>query len=288
MSSKILVTGATGNIAGGVIPGLIQGGASVRAYVRDLEKASGLAEMGVELAQGDFSNQEALNTAAQGVDTVLAITPANPDAVAQGNALLEAALNSGSPYYVRISAIGAAPDAPTANGRLHHQSDEALISSGLSYTILRPHFFMQNLFGSAETIKGDDNMYWGMGEGKLGMIDVRDISDCVVSLLLNRGHDNKIYTPTGPESISFADAAQTISGILGKPVNYVPVSLDAVRDAILQMGWGEWGAQIMVDYSKAYSENWGNFVNGDVETITGNKAGSFGNFVEEVLVHALR
>jgi len=132
MSKRILVTGATGNIAGGVIPGLIQAGATVRAYVRDPEKASNLKEMGVELVQGDFANQEALNRAAEEVDTILAITPANPDAVTQGEALLNAALNSGSPYYVRISAIGAAADAPTANGRLHHQSDEALISSRVS------------------------------------------------------------------------------------------------------------------------------------------------------------
>lgn len=288
MSKKILVTGATGNIAGAVIPALVQGGASVRAYVRDLEKASNLKELGVELAQGDFSDQAALNRAAQGVDAFLAITAPNPDAVLQGEVLLNAALNSGSPYYVRISAIGAAADAPTENGRLHHQSDEALISSGLTYTILRPHFFMQNLFASVETIKGDGNMYWGMGEGKLGMIDVRDIADCVVSLLLNGGHDNKIYTPSGPDSISFQDVARIISNGLGKPVNYVPVSLDAVREAILSLGWGEWGAQVMVQYSKAYSENWGDFVTDDVEILTGQKPRSFKNFIDEVLVHALK
>lgn len=288
MSKKILVTGATGNIARGVIPALVQGGASVRAYVRAPAKASNLEKMGVELAHGDFSKRDALNRAAEGVDAILAITPAGPDAAVQGEAVLNAALNSGSPYYVRISAIGAAPDAPTENGRLHYQSDELLISSGLPYTILRPHFFMQNLFGSVETINADGNMFWGMGDGKLGLIDVRDIVDCVVSLLLKGGHDNKVFTPTGPESISFHDMARIISSSLGKPVNYIPVSLDTVRDAILGLGWGEWGARIMVDYSRAYSENWGDFVNSDAETIIGHKSRSFQNFMDEVLVHALK
>lgn len=288
MSKTILVTGATGNIASLVIPQLLEAGATVRAYVRDRSKAADLAEKGAELIEGDFSNQEALNKAAAGVAAVLAITPPNPDAVAQGEAILAAAKNGGSPYYVRLSAIGAAEDAPTENGRLHYASDQAVINSGLTYTILRPHLFMQNLWANVSTIASEGKFYMGMADGKLGMIDVRDIADCFVEVLLNGGHDNKIYTPTGPESITWYDAAETISEALGKPVEYVPVPVEAVGKAILDMGWGEWGAQVMMDYSKAYAEGWGDFTNDDVETITGHKSRSFKQFFEEVLSNAFK
>ena len=289
MKKTILVTGATGNIAGFVIPQLIKAGVTVHAYVRDTGTAAHLAEMGAKLFEGDFSNQEALNKAAQGVDAVLAITPANPEAVAQGEVVLNAALSWGSsPYYVRLSAIGAAPDAPTANGRLHYESDQALINSGLPYTILRPHYFMQNLFASVGTIQSEGNMYLGMGDGSLGLIDVRDIADSFVSLLLNGGHQNKIYTPTGPESITFKDMAEIISKGIGKPVNYVSIPIEAVGEAIVEAGWGEWGAQVMMDYSKAYSEGWGDFTKDDVETVTGNKARSFQQFFNEVLSLGLK
>ena len=40
----------------------------------------------------------------------------------------------------------------------------------------------------------------------------------------------------------------------------------------------------MMDYSKAYSNNWGDYTNNDVETITGHKARSFQQFVDEVMV----
>jgi len=287
MSKKILVTGATGNIASLVIPQLLSAGASVNAYIHDAAKGEELTNQGVQVFAGEFTDQQKMNEAAEGVDAVLAITPPNPDAIAQGEVILNAALNSGSPYYVRISAIGAAADAPTENGKLHHESDQQLIDSGLRYTILRPHFFMQNLFGSVDTIKSDGNIYLGMGEGNLGMVDVRDIADSTVSLLLNEGHDNKIFTLTGPESMNFSTAASTLSESAGKQINYVPVPLEAVREAILGMGWGEWGAQIMVDYSKAYSEGWGDFTNDDVETITGNKSRSFKQFADDMLSHAL-
>jgi uncharacterized protein YbjT (DUF2867 family) len=290
MSKTILITGATGNIAGYVIPALLENGANVRAYVRNPEKAKQLEERGVQVFLGDFMDQDALIKAAENVDAILAITPPNPDAVAQGEVILKAALNSGSPYYVRLSAIGAAADAPTENGKLHYESDKALMESGLTYTILRPHYFMQNMYGSVETIKSQGNFYLGMGEGRLGLIDVRDIADCAVSLLLNNGagHENKIYTPTGSDSITFNQAAEYISSHLGKQVNYVPVPLEAVREAILELGWGEWGAQIMVDYSNAYANNWGDFTTQDVKAITGHDARSFDQFTKEVFIYAIQ
>jgi uncharacterized protein YbjT (DUF2867 family) len=288
MRKTILVTGATGNIGSYVIPQLLEAGATVRALVRNVSKASSLAEAGVTLFEGDFSDQEKVNRAVADVDAILAITPAGPDAVSQGKVLLNAAKNSGSPYYVRLSAIGAAPDAPTENGRLHFQSDDALIKSGLPYTILRPHYFMQNIYGSLDSIKTDGNMYWGMGDGKLGMIDVRDIADCFASLLLGSGHEGKIYTPTGPDTISFHDIADTISKGMDKPVTYVPISIEAVGEAIRNAGWGEWGANVMMDYSKAYAEGWGEFTNDDVEIITGKKSRSFQQFYDEVFAYTLK
>ncbi|MTI30129.1 SDR family oxidoreductase [Xanthovirga aplysinae] len=284
MIRTILVTGATGNIGSLVIPQLVEKGAQVRAYVRNSKKAEKLREMGVQLFEGDFSNQKALNKAAEGVDAVLALTPPNSDAVAQGKAILNAALHAGTPYYVRVSAIGAAEDAPTENGRMHYISDEALIQSGLPFTIIRPHFFMQNLLGALESIKCESKMYWGMGDGKLGLVDVRDIADCVTKLLVEGEHDGLIYTLTGPASISFYQMAEVLSQSLDKQVEYVPISVDEVYKAFLQMGMDDWFAQVMRDYSKAYSENWGDYTTGDVEVITGNEPRSFRQFSEEVFL----
>ncbi|MBC7874905.1 MAG: SDR family oxidoreductase [Ferruginibacter sp.] len=288
MSKKVLITGATGNIATLVIPLLIENGLSVSAFVRNAQKAVNLKKLGVEIFEGDLSNQDAISNAAVGMEAVLSLTAAGPYAVAQASAITKSAKVAGVKHLVRLSAIKAAEDAPTENGRSHFQTDKEIIASGIPYTILRPHFFMQNLFMSVPTILEQGNMYWGMGQAKLGMIDIRDIADCIVNLLTNGGHEGEIYNPTGPSSITFTEVAAIISKGIGKQANYISIPIEAVGEALRSMGQGEWVAQLMIDYSKAYSAGWGDYTNNDVETITGHKPRSFQQFFDEVLSRGFR
>jgi uncharacterized protein YbjT (DUF2867 family) len=282
------VTGATGNIGSQLVPRLAaHDGFEVRAFVRDEAKAANLKAGGAELAVGTFENEGSVRAAVAGVDTVVLITAPNPNAADQAITVLNAAKAAGVRKIVRISALKASVDGPTDNTRQHGRTDDAIQSSGLTYVILRPHFFMQNLFFAAQTVASDGNMYWGMGDGKLGMIDVRDIVDCVEQCVVSDAYDNQVFTPTGPESISFQDGAESLTEIMGKQVNYVPVPLEAVEQSIREMGMGDWFAKVMRDYSKAYSENWGDFATDDVQRITGQPARSFDAFAREVFVPVL-
>ncbi|MCH8013050.1 MAG: SDR family oxidoreductase [Candidatus Marinimicrobia bacterium] len=288
MSRKITVTGATGNTGQLVVPALLKGGAEVTALVRDSQKAEGLISQGVTVIDGEYTDTEAVQKAFEGADAILMIAPPNPDAARQMSGLIATAKKAGNPHVVRMSAIKAAADAPTDNGKLHHESDTELMESGLPYTILRPHFFMQNLWMSIPTIQEQSQIYWGMGDGKLGLIDVRDIADMAVKILLNGSHQGEILNPTGPDSITFTQVAEAISKSLDKEVTYVPVSYEQVRKSIIEMGWGDWGGQIMYDYSKAYTEGWGDFTTDDVKKVTGNKARSIDQFVNEVLAYGFQ
>ena len=64
-------------------------------------------------------------------------------------------------------------------------------------------------------------------------------------------------------------------------------SIEAVGEATIAAGWGEWGADVMMDYSKAYAEGWGDFTTNDVETVTGKKARTFSQFSTEILATAI-
>ena len=283
MADKILVTGATGNVSGGLIPELIARGASVRALVRDPAKAQGLRDAGVEVVIGDLDKPETLDDAFSGVDKVFLVTAPNPNQVTQASNAIAAAKRAGSPYVVRLSAgaFQTNTDAPSRVSRQHAETDAELKASGLPYTILRPHGFMQNTLMAAGTVASDSTVYMPMKDGKLGMIDVRDIVDVAAKVLTEDGHQGRMYGLTGPASISIHDVAAGLSKALGKEVKYVDVPLEAGREAMVGMGLPEWMADAMTEYNKAFSEGLGDFTTNNVREIAGHAARSYETFAHD-------
>lgn len=286
MAKKVLVTGATGHIATYAIPRLLEEGVEIRAFVHDASKADTIRKMGAEILEGSFTEEEKLHNAVKGVNVVLSITPAGQQAFENASAITRAAKNNQVEQLIRISAIKAAPDAPTDNGRLHFKTDSEIIQSGIPYTILRPNFYMQNLFASVPTIKEEGKLYYAIGDGRISMIDVWDVADCCVRIILDGGHLNKIYDPNGPQAISFYDIADLLTERLGKKVTYIPISVEQVGENLRAMGADEWACRVMMDYARAYSQGWGEVINNDVEMITGRPPRSFATFYDETMRNA--
>jgi uncharacterized protein YbjT (DUF2867 family) len=155
-------------------------------------------------------------------------------------------------------------------------------ASGIPWTILRPHYYMQNILSSAGSVASDGTLYMNLGQGRLGTIDGRDVGEFGAKVIENPGrHAGKIYNPTGPESIDMSSAAETLSRVLGKQVNYVALPQDAAQQAMLGFGLSRWFVGNVCDYGRAYSEGWGDFVTSDVKDITVHEARSFQQFATD-------
>jgi len=281
MTKTILVTGATGTVSTTLIEQLKTApGVQVRALVRSEANAAKVRAAGVQAALGDLDEPESLSPAFEGVDELWQLTAPGPRAPENSMNALWAARNAGVKRVVRLSAIGAAHDAPTRNGRLHALSDAELQASGLRWTILRPHFFMQNLLGFVPAVASGSAIYLNLGQGRLGFVDTRDVSEVAARILLepSERHDGKIYTLTGPESLSLEQAAQRLGGLLGRPVSYVAVPDEPARAAMLQMGMSPWLAGMTIEYGRAYAAGWGDFTTSHVSEVLGREPRSFVEF----------
>jgi uncharacterized protein YbjT (DUF2867 family) len=283
MKRTILLTGATGAVSTALLGSLTGADVTLRALVRDPSKARSLVERGVTLVSGDLDEPESLASAFEGVSDLWLLNAVSPRQPENSMNAVWAARRAGVERVVRLSAIGAAHDAPSRNGRLHALSDAELVASGMKYTILRPHFFMQNLLMTAGSVKAEGAFYWDMGSGRLGMIDVRDIGAFAASVLTSAAdlHHGKIYTLTGPAAVSFAEVATALGDALGKPVRYVPVPHDAARRAMLEQGMPPWLVGMMTEYAKAYAADWGNFTTPHVQDVLGRAPYSVAAFARD-------
>lgn len=277
-----MLTGANGNVSSSVIRALQGSGHTLVGLVRDPAKAQALAAQGVELRTGNLDQLRTVEDAFTGVDVAFLLAPPALLAPMQVSNALWGARRAGVKHVVRLSAVGAAHDAPTINSRAHALSDSELERSGIPYTILKPHFFTQNLMMTAQTIAQQGSIYFALGEAKLPMIDVRDVGATVAAILKNpTPHAGKTYTLTGPAAISLHQVAAAIGEAIGKPVNYVPVPVATMVEQLATFGVDDFGQTAMRDYFTAYSAGWQNTVTSAVKDITGTNPRSIHEFARD-------
>jgi|TARA_A100001518_G_C1224740_1_gene71800 uncharacterized protein YbjT (DUF2867 family) len=249
--------------------------------VRNPAKAKNLERLGVELRVGDLEKPWTLGAAFEGADTAWLLTPPGPRAPEQSSNALWAARNAGVSHVVRLSAIGASHTAPTINGRLHGLSDTELIGSGIPYTIVKPHFFMQNLLMAAQSIAEQGAIYLPLGDSRMGLIDSRDIAEFAAKVLTTPGHEGKTYTITGPVSITMHEVAEVIGRAIKKEVKYVPITLEDAWKAMVNEGMDEWTVNLLCDYFSAYSTNWGDLVTDDFQRVLGKPPRTLADFAND-------
>jgi uncharacterized protein YbjT (DUF2867 family) len=282
--STILLTGATGTVSSDVIRELQGSGHRLVGLVRDpsSSKAQALAAQGVELRAGDLVQLRTVETAFDGVDVAWLLAPPGVLAPAQMSNALWGARQGGVKHVVRMSAVGAAHDAPTINSRLHALSDAELAASGLPYTIVKPHSFTQNLLMSAQQVADQGAFYFALGDAKLPMVDVRDIAAAVAAILRDPApHAGRTYTLTGPAAVSMDQVAAALTEAIGKPVKYVAIPVAAMVEQMAKFGVDDYGQTATRDYLAAYSRGWQADVTTAVKDLTGKTARGIAEFARD-------
>ena len=231
----ILVTGGTGMVGSEIVRLLSQQGVVARALVRNPSKAK--EQLGITWVAGDLSKPETLASAFDGVQTLFLISSIHQDTVAVQHNAIEAARNAGVKHIVKLSAFGASDHSKAPICLWHYQIEKEMQASGMDWTILRPHHFMQNLLGQAEYIIDDGVVYSASGDGKIPYIDARDIAAVAAVTLTKPGHEGKKYVITGSEALSYRDATEIIGKTIGKQLRFVDESPEESRARRMQEGY---------------------------------------------------
>ncbi|MGB7248319.1 MAG: SDR family oxidoreductase [Phormidesmis sp.] len=281
-NNKVLIAGATGTNGRALTDRLATAGYPVRALVRNRQSGSAqsLAQDNVELFEGDINDPSALEAGFENVDRAFIALSIVPNTVELFQNFFDAAKPIDA-HVIKFSALGAGEGAESTIQQQHTVSDNALIASGLPYTILRPNSFYQNMLWSADTIRSEGKFYQPFGNAKQSLVDVRDLTEVAFKAFTETGHQGQIYELTGPESPSYHDIAQQLSDLLDKQVTYVSVPNEAALQGMLDSGMPEWTARAIAELYNVFATGAYSDTNDNVQKITGRPARTFADWASD-------
>jgi uncharacterized protein YbjT (DUF2867 family) len=277
----ILLTGVTGKTGGATARALLGKGVPLRAIVRNPEKAAALKDAGVDLVVGDATDRAVVDRALRGVERALMVMPNGEGQLGFEKQFIDAAKAAGVKHLVKMSSMEAVADAKAPIPKVHYQAELYLRASGLEWTLLKPNFFMQNLLGSAGTIKEQGKFFLPMADGKTAMADVRDIGAVAAVVLTGTGHAGQSYEITGPEILSFHDVAARFTKVLGRTIEYVHVPMPAYRQTLSRFLTNAWHLNAVCELFQEIADGHDLHLSDSVQKLTGKSPISLEQFIRD-------
>src|SRR5690606_26904549 len=198
VNSMIVVTGATGTIGSELVRLLAERGEQVRALSRRPQNAD--ISVPATWIQVDLADRGALPEALAGAEKLFLLTDNGEDMVRLQKNAIRAAAKAGVEHIVKLSALGATDRSKSVIGLWHYNIERELRESGITWTMLRPHHFMQNLLDQRRAIAEEGVVRSPSQEGRIPFIDARDIAAVAAEVLTRSGHEGAIHTLTGSEA----------------------------------------------------------------------------------------
>ena len=286
MTDTILVTGSTGNVGSQVVKQLSLLNGNIRAAVQSKNRADEVKNTRAQLVEMNFNRPETIRMAFEGVQKLFLLTPFVPNMVEISINLVDEAKKAKVKHIVKQSVMGADLEADVGTMRLHRQAEKIIEKSGIRYTFLRPNEYMQNFVNfHSPSIKRNNAFYSPREDAKVSFVDVRDIAAVAVKALTDDGsddkHNNKTYLITGPEALSYYQAAEILSNATDKKISYVNVSDEEARGAMKETGMNDWLINAISELSDYFRKGYASQVSSAVEEITGKKPISFSQFAKD-------
>ena len=275
----ILVTGASGSVGKEVLKAVATGSEKHRAMYRS-EAEAAKAPAGTETVIADFAKPETVAAALRGVESVYLVCSPIPELVQLESNVIDACVAAGVKHVVLNSAIGAGHYGKSFPS-WHRKVEDKLRGTRLSYTILRPNSFHQNVVSIfAPSIRAQGVFYGSMRDSRNSFLDVRDIAAVAAKALAGGPHSGKIYELNGPEALTYTELAARISKAAGREVKYVDIPMEAQRKAMLEQQMPEWLVNALLELQEYYLGGQGGRVDGLLQDLLGRPPITMDQFLQ--------
>lgn len=270
----ITIIGASGAVGAPTIRHLAKRGARVRALTSNEASANRLRAMGVaETVVGDFRNDADVARAVDGAAAVLHVPPRfTEDEAAIGLRVVAAAKRARVGRLAFSSAFH-----PQMRKMDHHWSkllvEEAVIESGLPFTVLQPAMFMQNVaIEWREVVERGVYPRPYSPDRAMSVVDTEDLGEAAAKILTEPGYDGATFELASGDRPTHAEMAAHLSEALGRPVVAKERDLEEWKAWAKERGWKPWSIAAYAKMCEHYDQH--GYPGGNalvLETILGRK-----------------
>jgi NAD(P)H dehydrogenase (quinone) len=257
--NSILVTGSTGNLGRHVIDRLRDAGidpGEIAGLARDPEKASDLADRGIDVRIGDYTEPDTLSDAVEGIDRLLLISSNEAgERVEHHQNVIDAAERHDVGFIAYTSVLNA-DSSPMGIADEHIATEEMIRESGMDYTILRNGWYTENYTEQLDQALEQGAFVGCTDGGRISAATRSDYAEAAVTVLTEEGHTGEVYELGGDEAFAFtmAELAEEVARQSDTEVAYQDLSREEYVNALTEQGIPESQASVLVDMDHAIAE----------------------------------
>jgi len=288
-NETLLVTGASGHLGRAVLSHLLDtlriAPSRVIATSRKPAELAALQARGVTVRAADYDDPATLASAFRGAARLLLISTDRLDRpgirLAQHQAAIAAAIGAGVQHVLytsmpkpETSRVSFAPD--------HAGTEAALAASRLpGWTVLRNHWYFENLHHSVPAMLSSGRWYSAAGDGRVADLARDDLARAAAVALSGATQGRSVLTLSGAKARTRAEIAAVIGRATGRSIEVVPVSVDALVQGMVSHGLPEPVARMFASFDENTAADGFGEVTGDYEKLTGRQPQSFEDWLEK-------
>ena len=245
----IVITGASGQLGRLVIQSLLTKvpASSIVAAVRNPQKASDLAALGVQVRRADYTDSASLDAAFQGAEKVLLISSSEVgQRLAQHRNAIDAARRAGVSLLAYTSLLHA-DTSPLGLAGEHVATEAWLAQAGVPFVLLRNGWYTENYLASIPPALQHGGFIGSAGEGRIASAARADYAEAAAAVLTSPDQSGKVYELAGDDAYTLAGFAAELSRQSGKAIPYVDLPESDYKAALVGAGLPEPIAGLLAD-----------------------------------------
>ncbi len=284
----ILVTGATGHYGKAAIDFLLKKGISannITALVRDESKAEDLKNKGINLKVGDYDNYNSLVEAFENVDKLLLVSSTDiSKREKQHQNAINAAKETGVKHmvYTSFARKNETETSPLALlVKSHIETEKNIKAAGIPCTILDNNLYFDTIPMFAGEKVLETGIFFPAGDGKAAFALRNDMAEAAANILTSEGHENRTYSFSNTENVSFQQNADILGELKGKDIQYISPDVKTYKDTLSKAGVPVEYAELFTGFGEAIQQGEFTSENTDLSKILGRKPLSLKEFLTQ-------